>query len=235
METYTPTTIKQWAESDRPREKLMKLGRHNLSESELIAILIRTGTHDQTAVDVAKNILAKFNNDLSELSRVTVKDLSAIHGMGSVKAITVIAALELGRRRREAEGMKKPVIQSSKDAADILQPHLADLSHEEFVILLLNRNNAVVDKFNVSSGGVAGTVVDPKIIFKRAMDYSASGLILSHNHPSGNLKPSPEDIKLTKKLFDAGKFLEVSVLDHIIIAGNEYYSFADEGIMPVGG
>lgn len=233
MESQTISTLRNWAEADRPREKMMKLGKHNLTESELIAILIRTGTKEKNAVDVAKELLAKFKNDLTQLARVSVKDLSSVKGMGNVKAITVIAALELGRRRREAEGMKKAVIQTSKDAADILLPELSDLNHEKFILLLLNRNNAVVDKFEVSNGGVAGTVVDPKIVFKRAIDYHASGLILAHNHPSGNLKPSEEDIKLTKKLWDAGEFLEVSVLDHIIIGGNNYYSFADEGIMPV--
>lgn len=223
--------IKAWAEADRPREKLVKQGRHTLTDSELLAILIRTGTKSETAVDLAKNILSKFNNDLTELSRLSVNDLRKFKGMGEVKAITIVAALELGRRRREAEGLKKNKITTSKDAFEILQPNLADLVHEEFVVLLLNRNNEVTGKFELSKGGVAGTVVDPKLIFKAALDRLASGIILSHNHPSGNSKPSQEDIKLTKKLFEAGKLMEINVLDHIIIAGNDYFSFADEGMM----
>ena len=224
--------IKAWAEADRPREKLLKLGRHNLTDSELLAILIRTGTKEETAVDVAKSILSKCNNDLAELSRLSVNDLMKDNkGMGEVKAITIVAALELGRRRREAEGLKKNKITSSKDAADILQPHMADLVHEEFVVLMLNRANEVIGRYELSKGGISGTVVDPKLIFKSALEYLASGIILCHNHPSGNTKPSPEDLKLTKKLKDAGTFMEINVFDHIIIAGNSYFSFADEGLL----
>jgi DNA repair protein RadC len=224
--------IKTWAEADRPREKLLKLGRHNLTDSELLAILIRTGTREGTAVDVAKKILSKCNNDLAELSRLSVKDLMKDNkGMGEVKAITIVAALELGRRRREAEGLKKNKITSSKDAVDILQPQMADLIHEEFVVLMLSRANEVLGKYELSKGGIAGTVVDPKLIFRSALEHLASGIILCHNHPSGNTKPSPEDIKLTKKLKDAGAFMEISVFDHIIIAGNSYFSFADEGLL----
>ncbi len=229
MET---TGIKAWAEADRPREKLLKQGRQNLTDSELLAILIRTGTKDHTAVDVAKKILASCNNDLAELSRLSVNDLKKkSSGMGEVKAITIIAALELGRRRREAEGLKRNKISSSKDAADILQPHMADLVHEEFAVLMLNRAHEVIGKYELSKGGIAGTVVDPKLIFKSALEHLASGIILCHNHPSGNTKPSQEDIKLTKKLKEAGTLMEINVLDHIIIAGDSYYSFADEGMI----
>ena len=224
--------IKTWAEADRPREKLLKLGRHNLTDSELLAILIRTGTKDLTAVDVAKKILASCNNDITQLSKLSVSDLMRNHkGMGEVKAITIVAALELGRRRREAEGMKKDKIASSRDAFEILHPRMSDLPHEEFVVLMLNRANEVIGKYDLSKGGIAGTVVDPKLIFKAALEHLACGIILSHNHPSGNPKPSPEDLKLTKKLKDAGTLMEIDVLDHIIVAGDGYFSFADEGLL----
>ncbi len=224
--------IKTWAEADRPREKLLKLGRHNLTDSELLAILIRTGTKESTAVDVAKKILSACNNDITQLSKLSVNDLVKNNkGMGKVKAITIVAALELGRRRREAEGLKKEKISSSADAFEILQPRMADLLHEEFAVLMLNRANEVIGKYDLSKGGIAGTVVDPKLIFKAALENLACGIILCHNHPSGNPKPSPEDLKLTKKLKDAGTLMEIDVLDHIIIAGNGYFSFADEGLL----
>jgi DNA repair protein RadC len=224
--------IKTWAEADRPREKLLKLGRHNLTDSELLAILIRTGTKEFTAVDVAKKILSSCNNDITQLSKLSVNDLMKNHkGMGEVKAITIVAALELGRRRREAEGLKKDKIASSADAFEILQPRMADLPHEEFVVLMLNRANEVIGKYDLSKGGIAGTVVDPKLIFKAALEHLACGIILCHNHPSGNPKPSPEDLKLTKKLKDAGTLMEIDVLDHLIVAGEGYFSFADEGLL----
>ena len=224
-------TLKSWAEADRPREKLLKLGRHTLSDSELIAILLRTGATQLTVVELSRKLLANCNNDLTELSRLSVKDLAKERGMGEVKAITLVAALELGRRRREAEAMKKEKITTSQDAVNIMQPHLADLVHEEFWILLLNRANVVINKKNVSSGGVSGTVVDPKIVFKIAIENNASSIILCHNHPSGNNKASQEDIALTRKLKEAGILLDLHVIDHIIIAGSSFYSFADEGMM----
>ena len=224
-------TLKSWAEADRPREKLLKLGRHTLSDSELIAILLRTGTTQLTVVELSRKLLANCNNDLAELSRLSVKDLAKERGMGEVKAITLVAALELGRRRREAEAMKKEKITTSQDAVNIMQPHLADLVHEEFWILLLNRANVVINKKNVSSGGVSGTVVDPKIVFKIAIENNASSIILCHNHPSGNNKPSNEDVILTRKLKEAGVLLDLTVIDHIIIARSAFYSFADEGMM----
>ncbi|MEP7167934.1 MAG: DNA repair protein RadC [Bacteroidota bacterium] len=224
--------IKTWAEADRPREKLLKLGRHNLTDSELLAILIRTGTREFTAVDVAKKILSSCNNDITQLSKLSVNDLMKNHkGMGEVKAITIVAALELGRRRREAEGLKKERITTSQNAFEILQPKMADLAHEEFFVLLLNRANDVIKDHQISKGGIAGTVVDPKLIFKAALEHNACGIILSHNHPSGNPKPSPEDLKLTKRLKDAGTLMEIDVIDHIIVAGEGYFSFADEGLL----
>ena len=228
METLS---IKAWAEGDRPREKLILNGRHTLSDAELIAILIRTGVKNITAVELAKQILHQCNNNLSELSRLNVKDLARIKGMGTVKAISVIAALELGRRRRESEAIKKEMITSSADIVELVQPQLADLSHEEFWLILLNRANHIITKIVLSKGGISGTVVDPRLVFKAAIDHQASGIILCHNHPSGNPKPSNEDVVLTKKLRDAGKNLDISILDHIIIAGSTFYSFADEGVI----
>ncbi len=223
--------IKAWAEADRPREKLLLTGARNLTDSELLAILIRTGTKTLTAVDVAKKILSEFKNDLTELSRVSVSDLAKFNGMGDVKAITIIAALELGRRRRVSEAKKREHIQSSKDIADLMMPHMADLVYEEFVVLMLNRSNEVIDRYSLSTGGVSGTVVDAKMIFKRAIEKLASGIILCHNHPSRNIKPSADDLKLTKKIKEAGDILDIRVLDHIIIGGDQYCSFADEGLI----
>jgi len=223
--------IKSWAEADRPREKLLQAGARALTESELLAILIRTGTRTGTAVDVAKDILAAHGNDLHELARMSVPELARFSGMGQVKAVTVVAALELGRRRREGEALQRPHIASSRDAAGLMLPHLSDLRHEEFHVLLLSRSNRVIRRFALSKGGVAGTVVDPKVVFKEALDHLASGMILFHNHPSGNLKPSAEDIRLTKRLRDAGQLMEIKVLDHILVAGNRWFSFADEGLM----
>jgi DNA repair protein RadC len=223
--------IKAWAEADRPREKLLQQGKHSLTDCELLAILIRSGSRQETAVELSRRILNASANDLSELSRLSVKDLSKYKGMGSVKAISIVAALELGRRRREAEALKKNKIGASSDVALIFQPALADLTYEEFWVLMLDRANQVISKFNLSKGGTSGTVVDPKIIFKTAIEHNASGIILCHNHPSGNSKPSEADLKLTKNLKASGDMLEIKVLDHIIIAGSSYLSFADEGLM----
>ena len=223
--------IKEWAKEDRPREKLVKYGKSSLSTAELIAILLRTGTAKSTALDLSRQVLAFANNDLSSLCRLTISDLSKIKGLGPVKAITLVAALELGRRRREEETPMKSQITCSKDAVDMLQPHLADLNHEEFWIILLNKANRLINKKAISTGGMTGTVVDPKIIFREALEARACSIILGHNHPSGNNKPSEADIQLTKKLQEAGKNLEISVLDHVTIAGSTFYSFADEGMM----
>ena len=224
-------SLKAWAEADRPREKLLNLGKQSLTDSELIAILLRTGSQQNSVIELSRKILANCNNDLTELSRLTVKELAREHGMGEVKAITLVAALELGRRRREAEARRKEKITTSQDAIEIIQPHLADLTHEEFWILMLNRAHLLLGKKNVSTGGVSGTVVDPKIVFKMAIEGNASSIILCHNHPSGNNKPSDADIQLTRNLKQAGKTLEIEVIDHVIIAGASFYSFADEGML----
>jgi DNA repair protein RadC len=223
--------IKSWAAEDRPREKLVLKGKATLSDAELIAILLGTGTSKQSAVDLAKNILQSVNNDLNELARLTVKDLMKIKGIGEAKAITIISALELGRRRKDFQAEEKPKIGGSADAFEILKADLLDIPHEAFWILLLNRANRVIKKHQISQGGVAGTVADPKIIFKVAVEELASGIILAHNHPSGNLTASQADIDLTKKLKESGKLLDIQVLDHIIIAGKKYFSFADEGLL----
>jgi DNA repair protein RadC len=223
--------IKSWAAEDRPREKLILKGKAVLSDAELIAILLGTGTASMSAVDVAKNILQVVNHDLNDLARLTVKDLTKIKGIGEAKAITIVSALELGRRRKDVTTEERPKITSSKDIYDLLKAELLDLHHEAFWIVLLNRANRVIRKHQISQGGVAGTVADPKIIFKIALEELASGVILAHNHPSGNLNASQADIDLTRKLKESGKLLEIQVLDHLIIAGKKYMSFADEGLM----
>ncbi len=225
------STIKSWAEDDRPREKMILKGKSALSDAELIAILIGSGNWDETAVDLAKRILKSANNSIVELSKLTINDMLKFKGIGDAKAVSITAALELGRRRREEEAVVKKQITSSKDLFDVFHPMLSDLIYEEFWILLLNKANKIIGKFCVSEGGISGTVADPAKIFKKAIEYNASGIILCHNHPSGNLKPSEADINLTKKMKEGGKFLDISVLDHIIIGDEKYLSFADEGLI----
>lgn len=223
--------IKLWAEEDRPREKLLQHGRRHLTDAELIAILIGSGNKNETAVDLSKRILSFYENNLTALGKVSVQDLSKFKGIGEAKAITIIAALELGRRRKE-NGEETPVkVSTAQQAFAILLPQFADLNHEEFWILLLNRANMVLGKYLISKGGQAGTVADPKIIFKIALENNAASIVLAHNHPSGNLKPSEADIRLTKKMVEAGKMLELTVADHIIVANSGYFSFLDEGLI----
>lgn len=229
--TKASNSIKNWAADDRPREKLISKGKSALSNAELIAILIRTGTKEKSAIDIAKNILNACGNNLIELSRLTIKDLTKIKGIGNAKAISIAAALELGNRRREADALSRTKISASKDVFDIFHSILADSGYEEFWILLLNRANKVIDRFCISEGGLTGTVADPSKIFKIAIDNKAVGIILCHNHPSGNLNPSESDHSITKKLKEGGKLLDINVLDHIIIGDEKYFSFADEGLM----
>ncbi|GAL82855.1 hypothetical protein MYP_81 [Sporocytophaga myxococcoides] len=228
MEDVKYLKILSWAEEDRPREKLILKGKESLSDAELMAILLGSGTVSLSAVDVAKLILKECNNNLNDLAKLSVKDLQKFKGIGEAKAITIISALELGRRRKEALQNKREKITCASDAFDIMKPNLLDLQHEEFWIILLNRSNAVIKKVFISSGGIAGTVADPKLIYKHALEHLASAIILVHNHPSGNLKPSEADISLTRKLKQAGSFLEIPVLDHLIFTDHGYYSFADE-------
>lgn len=231
MEEYRPLKgIRSWAEDDRPREKLLLKGKSALSDAELIAILIGSGSAEETALDLSKRILQSLNNQLSELGKLSVKDLMKFKGIGEAKAISIIAALELGRRRKDSEPEKRIKITDSQSAFDTIYPHLGDLNHEEFWVIFLNRANQVIGKQNVSKGGVSGTVVDPKVVFKMAVQFPASAIILAHNHPSGNLKPSQADHQLTRKLKDAGRSLDIPVLDHLIIGDREYFSFVDEQV-----
>ncbi len=229
MAEYIPIT--KWALEDRPREKLLAKGKEALSDAELIAILLGKGTRAMSAVDLAKVILQKADNDLNDLAKLTLKDLQKIKGIGEAKAITIASALELGRRRKETEIKKRIVINSSQIVYELMKPHLWDLQVEEFWIILLNRANCVIKKQKISQGGVAGTIADAKIIFKYALEETASGIIFVHNHPSGNLQPSQEDIFLTQKLKDGAKLLDITVFDHVIFADNGYYSFVDNGRM----
>lgn len=227
----TSFTIKEWSPEDRPREKMLLKGKASLSDTELIAILLGSGTGRLSAVDVAKNMLQHAGNSLHTLGSLTVRDLLKIKGIGEARAVTVVAAMELGRRRKETTPEEKPKISGSRDAWEHFKGDLLDLPHEEFWVLLLNRANRIIRKKQVSQGGVAGTVADPKIIFKLAIDELASGIIVAHNHPSGNLTASQADIQLTQRLKEAGKLLEIQVLDHLILAGHKYFSFADEGLL----
>lgn len=232
MEQYgDKITIKAWAEEDRPREKLLLHGRRALSDAELVAILIGSGSRTETAVELSKRILHSLNNDLDKLGRLSVSDLSRFKGIGEAKAISIIAALELGRRRKEAEVENVIKISGSSDIYSLMRRYFEDLNHEEFWIVLLNRANKVISKHLISKGGQAGTIADPKIIFQTALENHAASIILSHNHPSGNLKPSQADISLTQKLVSAGNMLDISVLDHLIFTNSAYYSFADEGMI----
>jgi DNA repair protein RadC len=223
--------ISSWAEDDRPREKLINLGRHALSDAELIAILIAIGNKEETAVGLSQRILASVKNNLNELCKLSINDLKKFRGIAEAKAICIIAAFELGRRRKESGVLKREKILTSMDAYNFFRPQLMDLPHEEFWVILLNRSNHVLKKEMISRGGVTGTVVDSKIIFKAAIELLASSVILCHNHPSGNKKPSEQDIQVTKKLKETGRLLEIPVLDHVIICENGYYSFADEGML----
>jgi DNA repair protein RadC len=232
LESYSnKIPITEWAEADRPREKLLSKGRTALSDAELVAILIGSGNRELSAVELSKVILGKSGNNLNELGRQSVAELMKIKGIGEAKAISIIAALELGRRRKEEEVQKKTKVTQSKDVYDYIKPHLMDLAYEEFWVLLLNRSNIILKAERVSSGGVAGTVADAKIIFNKALEALACSVILCHNHPSGNTNPSDADIKLTKRLKEAGNFLEIPVLDHLIYTDNGFYSFADEGML----
>jgi DNA repair protein RadC len=223
--------IRSWAEDDRPREKLLLKGRAVLSDAELIAILIGSGNNEESAVDLSKRILRSLDNDLGRLAKLNVKDLTRFKGIGEAKAISIIAALELGRRRKDSEPIKRPKIVTSQAAFELVYEHLCDLHHEEFWIVMLDRANLVLGIENVSKGGVTGTVVDPKMVFRPALQNLATAVILCHNHPSGKLQPSKEDIDLTRQLRLAGQSLDIAVVDHLIIGEGEYYSFADSGTL----
>lgn len=224
-------SIKSWAEDDRPREKLLGKGRNALSDAELIAILIGSGSKNESAVELSQKILASISNNLNALGKLSVNDLMKFKGIGEAKAITIAAALELGRRRNREKPAKRDKIITSRDVFDVFYPQLTDLPHEEFWILLLNRANSIINKINISRGGVSGTIVDVKIILKIAIENLATSIILCHNHPSGNIMPSQSDIDMTKNLKQASALVEIQTLDHIIIGENAYYSFSDEGMI----
>lgn len=224
-------TIKDLAEDDRPREKMERKGASSLSDAELIAILIRVGNASETAVEVAQRLLGQVNNSLNELARLSLHQLTKIKGIGRTKAISILAALELGRRRNAEGPINRERIFSSRSVIDLFQPVLADLPYEEFWVLLLNKSNRIIERVKVSQGGVGGTVVDPKLVLKHAVERLASAVIVVHNHPSGNPQPSDKDFALTEKLKNAAQLFDITLLDHVIITDGECYSFADNGKM----
>lgn len=231
MENSEKFRIKDWALEDRPREKLVAKGIGSLSDAELIAVLIGSGNRHESAVDLSRRILKGANNNLNQLGKKNLKALTAIKGIGEAKAISIMAALELGRRRKLADLSVKTKIQESKMVFELMHPILSDLPHEEFWVLYLNRANQVIDKKRISQGGISGTVIDVRLIMKNGIEHLASSVILCHNHPSGNLKPSDADLKITEKMKKAGEILDIKVLDHLIIADNTYFSMADEGLI----
>lgn len=224
-------SIKSWAEDDRPREKLLLKGKAALSDAELIAILIGSGSRNETAVALSKKILASIDNNLNKLGKMSVADLQKFKGIGEAKAISIITALELGRRRRLEEATEKPQITGSKAVFEIMQPLIGELQHEEFWIIYLNNSNKVLHKEQLSKGGLTGTLVDVRLVFKKGIELFSTAIILCHNHPSGKLQPSQADKSITSKLKLAGETLDIKVLDHIIITENAYFSFADENII----
>ncbi len=223
--------IKSWAEDDRPREKLLSKSKKALSDVELLAIIIGSGNATQSAVELSRSILSSVSNNLTELGKLNIAELMRFRGIGEAKASNITAALELGRRHRLSEGLSKPVIVNSRDAFEIMAPIIGDVTYEEFWIILMNRGSRVQRLLCVSEGSVAGTVADPKKIFKMALDHHASGVVLCHNHPSGQVNPSTADQRLTRKCREAGLFLDIPVMDHIIVANHKYFSFADQGLL----
>ena len=223
--------ITDWAVEDRPREKLYQKGTSSLSDAELLAILIGSGTKKRSAVDLGRELLSMANNNLNTLGKLSISDLTKIHGIGNARAVTITAALELGRRRKLAEMPEMPQIKCSKDVFDLLSPILSDLAHEEFWILFLNRSNKVINRMKLSQGGISGTVTDVRLVMKKAVEYLASGIIVCHNHPSGNLNPSESDTRITQKIKEAGNIMDIQLLDHLIVTEKEYYSFADNGLL----
>lgn len=228
---YKNLSIKEWSLEDRPREKLLTKGISSLSDSELIAIIIGSGSRDESAVQLSKRILGSVQHNLNELGKLSIDDLQKYKGIGEAKAIGIVAALEIGRRRKLTESINREKITSSNDIYEIFHPILADLPHEEFWILLLNRSNKVIDRQKISQGGISGTVTDIRLMMKAALDKLASSIVLTHNHPSGNIKPSDADISITQKVKESGKLMDITLLDHIIITDGSYFSFADEGLI----
>jgi len=230
-EKKTSFSIKNWNQDDQPREKLLYKGKSALSDAELVAILIGSGNREESAVALCKRILASADNNLSELGKLTIKQLMAFKGIGEAKAITIAAALELGRRRRGEEALEKKKITSSASVFELMQPIIGELEHEEFWIIYLNNSNKVIHKNQLSKGGITGTLVDVRLVLKNALETGATALILAHNHPSGTLKPSEADKQITQKLKGAALSLDIKVLDHLIITEKDYFSFADESLL----
>ena len=224
-------SIKELDWNDRPREKLLEKGESQLSNSELLAIILGSGNKEKNAVELAQEVLFSNENSLSNLAKLSLSDLQKFKGIGEAKAINIIAALELGKRRKSITGKERTKISSSRDVFNALNQNFADLYHEEFWILALDRANQIIKKICISHGGFSGTVADPKVIFKKGLELSASSIILTHNHPSGNTNPSQPDIQLTNNLIQAGKYLDLQVLDHLIFGENKFYSFKDEGLL----
>ncbi len=231
QEKSTSFSIKHWSNDDKPREKLLSKGKSALSDAELIAILIGSGNRDESAVELSKRILSSTKNNLNDLGKVSINQLLKFKGIGEAKAISIVAAMELGRRRRAEETPLIAKISSSKTGFELLQPILGDLPHEEFWIVYLNNANKVIRKSQLSKGGITGTLVDVRLVLKQALEIGALALILAHNHPSGTLRPSAADKEITKKLITAANALDIKVLDHLIITDKDYFSFADEGIL----
>lgn len=230
-ESSNSFSIKQWSQDDQPREKLRDKGKSSLSDAELVAILIGSGSRDESAVDLSKRILASAGNNLNALGKLSLKQVQEFKGIGEAKAITIAAALELGRRRKLEEGLKQEKITSSRDVFDIMQPILGELAHEEFWILYLNNSNKVLYRQQLSKGGITGTLVDVRLVLKQALEVGAVTLILCHNHPSGTLQPSSADKNITKKLSNAASSLDIKILDHLIVTEKAYFSFADEQML----
>ena len=224
-------TIKDWSEDDRPREKLLNKGRDFLTDAELIAILIGSGTKNESAVDLSKRILSAVENNLNELGRRSVTQLTQFKGIGEAKAVTIAAALELGRRRRLESAVEKEKITDSKSVFELMQPIIGELPHEEFWIIYMNNSNKVIQTFQLSKGGITGTLVDVRLALKSALEFGATAIILVHNHPSGSLQPSEADKQITKKLKTASENLDIKILDHIIVTDKAYFSFADKGLL----
>ena len=231
MNDYSAGSLKSWAVEERPREKVMTNGIQYLTDAELLAILMGSGTRNTSAVELARKMLRAADNNLHELGRQSISDLQKIKGIGPAKAISIMAAMELGRRRLGVNHIEKVPVKSSESVFDLFYPLVGDLEHEEFWLLMLNRANRVLGRFKVSQGGLSGTVIDTRIILKKALDNLASSIIVCHNHPSGNTQPSDADVKITEKLKKAAQMLEIKLLDHIIIADKSYFSFADEGLI----
>ncbi len=227
----SPLTIKQWAEDDRPREKLLLKGRQALSDAELIAVLIATGTREYSAVDLAKQLLTLTGNNLTDLGKLSVADLKTVKGIGEAKAISVIAALELGRRRKQEEATQLTRLITSKDFFDLMEPVIGDLPHEEFWMITLNRASKMTGRFRMSHGGVSSTIVDIKLLCKHAVQQLADAIVLIHNHPSGSKQPSDADRVITRKIKNAANYFDIRVVDHVIIANKEFFSFADNDML----